>query len=101
MSTKLSSGKIAPREKRVENADFKDPTLILALENTILALEEHHSIDEIFAFVNCINKGFITNGEWNPIYLEYVKSILQEKQELERQEEFRKAFGSGSSIASS
>ena len=99
MSTKRSHNKI-PHKAKTETADFKDPSLILALENCILALEEHYSIDEIFAFVNCINKGFITNGEWSPIYLEYVKNILKEKEEIQRQEEFRKAFGVGSSLSS-
>ena len=75
---------------------------MLALENSVLALEAN-GMDEhtIFGMVNCILKGYIRNGEFAPEYVEHVKNIIDEKRELQRQEEFRKAFGQGSSISTS
>jgi hypothetical protein len=97
MSTKLSSGKMQPKQAPIQEA-----SLMLALETAVLALESN-GMDEhtIHGMVNCILKGFITNGTFAPEYIEHVENIIKEKQELARQEEFRKAFGSGSSLSSS
>jgi len=97
MSTKLSSGKIQPKE-----APIKESSLMLALETAVLALESN-GMDEntIFGMVNCILKGYIRGGEFAPEYIEHVENIIKEKQELARQEEFRKAFGQGTSLSSS
>jgi hypothetical protein len=54
-------------------------SLILDLENAVLALEQHYSIDEIFAFVNMINRGFIVNGAFSEIYLEHVNGLLRQQ----------------------
>jgi hypothetical protein len=92
MSTRLSKGKIDPQP----------PSLMFALENAVLALEAN-GMDEntIFGMVNCVLKGYIRNGEFAPEYIQHVENIIQEKQELAKQEEFRRAFGSGSSVGSS
>jgi len=97
MSTKLSSGKMQPKQAPIQEA-----SLMLALENAVLALEAN-GMDEntIFGSVNCILKGYIRDGEFAPEYIDHVKMIIDEKRELARQEEFRKAFGSGSSLSSS
>ena len=101
MSTKKSKGKIAA----------KPPTLLLELENVILAME-HKGIDEttLFGLVNCILKGFIRHGEFTPEYLQYVKQAmaqrnlseqeLDEMAEAERVQRIREAFGVGSTIGS-
>ena len=91
MSTRLSKGKIDPQP----------PSLMFALENAVLALEAN-GMDEntIFGMVNCILKGFIRNGEFAPEYIDHVKGIIDERQEIQRQEQFHKAFGSGSSLSS-
>lgn len=95
MSTKQSHGRIAAKEP------IREATLMLALENAVLALEAN-GMDEntIFGMVNCILKGFIRNGEFAPEYVDHVKSIIDQKRELQRQEEFRAAFGAGSSLSS-
>jgi len=97
MSTKLSSGKISAKE-----APINEASLMLALENAVLALEAN-GMDEntIFGSVNCILKGYIRNGEFAPEYIHHIENIIKEKQELARQEEFRKAFGQGTSLSSS
>lgn len=94
MSTKASHGKVAAKEP------IKEATLMLALENAVLALEAN-GMDEntIFGMVNCILKGFIRNGEFAPEYVDHVKGIIDQKRELQRQEEFRAAFGSGTSLS--
>ena len=91
MSTRLSHGKIDPQP----------PSLMFALENAVLALEAN-GMDEntIFGMVNCILKGYIRNGEFAPEYIDHVKGIIDERQEIQRQEQFRAAFGSGSSLSS-
>lgn len=96
MSTRLSHGKVEPKPL------IKEATLMLALENAVLALEAN-GMDEntIFGSVNCILKGFIRNGEFAPEYIEHVQGIIDQKRELERAEEFRKAFGVGTSLSSS
>jgi hypothetical protein len=99
MSTKRSKGKLPT----------KPTTLLLELENVILAMEQK-GIDEstLFGLVNCILKGFIRNGEFTPEYLTYVREIMQERQlseeeldqmaEAERVRKIREAFGVGSTI---
>jgi len=99
MSTKKSTGKIAT----------KPTTLLLELENTVLAMEQK-GIDEstLFGLVNCILKGFIRNGEFTPEYLTHVRELMQERQlseeeldqmaEAERVRKIREAFGVGSTI---
>jgi len=74
---------------------------MLALENAVLALEAN-GMDEntIFGMVNCVLKGFIRNGEFAPEYVDHVKAIIDQKREIQRQEEFRAAFGSGTSLTS-
>ena len=92
MSTRLSTGKIDPQP----------PSLMFALENAVLALETN-GMDEhtIYGMVNCILKGYIRNGEFAPEYIQHVEGIIQERQEVKQQEEFRRAFGTGSSLSSS
>ena len=91
MSTRLSKGKIDPQP----------PSLMFALENAVLALEAN-GMDEttIFGMVNCILKGYIRSGEFAPEYIDHVRGIIDERQEIQRQEQFHKAFGSGSSLSS-
>jgi hypothetical protein len=101
MSTKRSKGKLP----------VKQTTLLLELENTILAMEQR-GIDEntLFGLVNCILKGFIRNGEFTAEYLTHVRELMQERQlseaeldqmaEAERVRKIREAFGVGSTIAS-
>ena len=95
MSTKKSHGRIEPKEP------IREASLMLALENAVLALEAN-GMDEhtIFGMVNCILKGYIRNGEFAPEYVEHVKNIIDEKREMQRQEEFRAAFGAGTSLTS-
>jgi hypothetical protein len=55
-------------------------SLVLQLEDAVLALEQAgSSVDEIFSFVNCILKGFITGGEFSPIYIDYCAKIIAEQ----------------------
>lgn len=56
-------------------------SLMMELEDAILKVEAA-GFDEntIYGFVNCILKGFITGGEWSPIYLQHVQEILRAKQ---------------------
>lgn len=63
-------------------SDIPNPSLLLELENAVLAIESAGFTEEaIFAFVNMILKGFITNGTWTPEYLEYATQILQQRQQ--------------------
>lgn len=67
-----------------EMSDIPNKSLLLDLENAVLAIEGA-GFDEnsIFAFVNMIMKGFITNGTWTPEYLEAAAKALQARhQEL-------------------
>jgi len=101
MSTKKSKGKLP----------HKPTTLLLELENTVLAMEQR-GIDEstLFGLVNCILKGFIRNGEFTPEYLAHVRELMQERElseeeldqmaEAERVRKIREAFGVGSTIGS-
>jgi hypothetical protein len=59
-------------------------SLVLDLENAVLALENHYTIEEIFAFVNCINRGFITDGTWSEDYLRWASQALYAKEEKSR-----------------
>ena len=102
MSTKLSHGKVEPKPL------IKEESLMLALENAVLALEAN-GMDEntIFGMVNCVLKGFIRDGKFAPEYIQHIENIIDEKkkiqaeqEEIARQEEFRQAFGGGSSLAS-
>lgn len=61
----------------------KQKSLILDLENAVLALEQHYKIDEIFAFVNMINRGFIVNGAFSEVYLEHVNQLLRQQAQAE------------------
>ena len=64
-----------------QRAGLAGRSLMLQLEDAVLGLEQN-GFDEqtIYGFVNCIIKGFITNGDWSPIYLEHVKEILRAKE---------------------
>jgi len=63
-------------------SDIPNKSLLLDLENAVLAIEGAGFDDQaIFAFVNMILKGFITNGTWTPEYLEYAAQALQERQQ--------------------
>ena len=96
MSTRQSHGKTTHKEP------IREASLMLALENAVLALEAN-GMDEntIFGMVNCILKGYIRNGEFAPEYIDHVRGIIDERRELQRAEEFRKAFGAGTNISSS
>jgi len=66
-------------------SDIPNKSLLLDLENAVLAIEGAGFNDEaIFAFVNMILKGFITNGTWTPEYLEYAAQALQQRQAMSR-----------------
>ena len=66
--------------------DIPGRSMLLDLENAVLAIEAAgHSEEDIFAFVNMILKGFITNGTWTPEYLAMVASIIEEKRRHETQ----------------
>lgn len=62
-------------------SDLPKKSMLLDLENAVLAVEgagfDEHSI---FAFVNMILKGFITNGTWTPEYLQAAAEALQARQ---------------------
>lgn len=62
-------------------SDIPNKSLLLNLENAVLAVEQA-GFDEnsIFAFVNMILKGFITNGSWTPEYLQAAAEALQARQ---------------------
>jgi hypothetical protein len=68
--------------KGKEMSDIPNKSLLLDLENAVLAIEQS-GFDEnsIFAFVNMILKGFITNGSWTPEYLEAAAKALQEREQ--------------------
>jgi hypothetical protein len=54
----------------------------LALETAVLLLEQSGYTEEmIYGLVNCILKGFITNGAFTPEYLAAVNRIEQEQRE--------------------
>ena len=78
MSTKKSH---RTREQLLEQREgLGTKSQMLQLEDAILALEQSgFDSDTIFGFVNCIMKGFITNGEWSEIYLAHVGEILRAK----------------------
>lgn len=59
-------------------------SLVLDLENAVLALENHYTIEEIFAFVNCINRGFITDGAWSEDYLRWASQALYQRETKSR-----------------
>lgn len=63
-------------------SDIPNKSLLLDLENAVLAIEQS-GFDEnsIFAFVNMILKGFITNGTWTKEYLEAAAQALQERKQ--------------------
>lgn len=55
-------------------------SLVRQLEDAVLALEAAgSSSDEIFSFVNMIQKGFITNGMFSPEYIDYCQQILAQQ----------------------
>ena len=64
-----------------QNKDIPNRSLLLELEDAILKIESAGwDENSIFAFVNMILKGYITNGAWSEIYLEAAARALQEKQ---------------------
>jgi len=64
-------------------SDIPKKSLLLDLENAVLAIESAgYTGDDIFAFVNMIQKGFIRNGTFAPEYLQMVADIIAEKQRL-------------------
>ena len=66
--------------------DIPGKSMLLDLENAVLAIEASgHSEEDIFAFVNMILKGFITNGTWTPEYLQMVANIIEDKRRSETQ----------------
>lgn len=76
MSTKKSH---RTREQLLEQRQgLASHSLMMQLEDAVLAVEAA-GFDEqmIYGFVNCILKGFITGGEWSPIYLQHVQEILR------------------------
>jgi hypothetical protein len=61
-----------------ERQGLASTSLMLNLENSVLALESAgYTEDMIYGFVNCILKGFITEGLWSPIYLAHAQEILR------------------------
>ena len=66
--------------------DIPGKSMLLDLENAVLAIEAAgHSEEDIFAFVNMILKGFVTNGTWTREYLEMVAKIIEDKRRYETQ----------------
>lgn len=64
------------------NEDLPQQSLLLELEDAVLKIEaQGWKEDAIFAFVNMILKGYITNGAFSPIYLEYAAKALEERQQ--------------------
>ena len=65
-----------------QKEDIPNRSLLLELEDAVLKIEAA-GWDEnaIFAFVNMILKGYITNGTWSEIYLEYAARALQAQQQ--------------------
>ena len=60
--------------------DMRKPSLMLDLENAVLALEQAgYTEDMIFGFVNCILKGFIRNGMFAPEYIDMCRQIIEER----------------------
>lgn len=67
--------------KGKEMSDIPKKSLLLDLENAILAVESAGFDDmAIHSFVNMILKGFITNGTWTPEYLQAAAEALQQRQ---------------------
>jgi len=63
-------------------SDLPKQSLLLDLENAILALEgQGWDENSIFAFCNMIMKGYITNGTWTPEYLEAAAQALQQREQ--------------------
>jgi len=90
MSTKKKS---QPREV------IKEESLMLALENAVLALESTGMDDTtIFGMVNCILKGYIRNGQFVPEYVQHVTAIITEREREARSREFERTFLHGSSL---
>ncbi|HET8687332.1 MAG TPA: hypothetical protein VFM18_11810 [Methanosarcina sp.] len=54
-------------------------SLMQQLENNLLALESAVGAEETLFYVDCILKGFITNGTWAPEYLDYVRGLAVEQ----------------------
>ena len=72
---------------RKDHQEQQERSLILELENALLALENHVGPDEIWAYVNCILKGFIVNGKFSDTYLELAKQTLDMKASKEFQDQ--------------
>ena len=65
--------------------DLPQQSLLLELEDAILKIEaQGWDENSIFAFVNMILKGYITNGTWTPEYLQAAAEALQQRQAMTR-----------------
>ena len=62
-----------------QHREEQERSLILNLEDALLALENHVGPDEIWAYVNCILKGFIVNGKFSDTYIALAKQTLDMK----------------------
>ena len=61
-------------------SDLPKQSLLLELEDAILKIEAAGwKEEEIFGFVNCILKGFITEGKFSDIYLRYCADIMKQQ----------------------
>lgn len=61
-------------------SDIPNKSMLLELEDAVLKIEAAgFKEDEIFAFVNMILKGFITNGTWTPEYLQMVADMIEQR----------------------
>ena len=71
-----------------DHKEQQERSLILELENALLALENHVGPDEIWAYVNMILKGFISNGRFTDEYIALAKQTLEMKASKEFENEF-------------
>ena len=68
-----------------QDKNIPNRSLLLELEDAVLKIEAAGwDENSIFAFVNMILKGYITNGTWSEIYLEAAAKALQERQTMSR-----------------
>jgi hypothetical protein len=79
LEIEMSNKKSKQERLMASGLELRKPSLILNLENSVLALEQAGWDEEtIFGFVNCIMKGFITNGEWSEHYLQHVADLQKQ-----------------------
>ena len=72
--------------KEMNKQDIPGRSLLLDLENAVLAIEAAgHTDEDIFAFVNMVLKGFIRDGAFAPEYLAMIARIIEERKREQTQ----------------